>query len=432
MQKRALTINSRGLNGELAVPGDKSISHRALMIGALSEGTTVIDHFLAGEDCLITLRALQDLGVEIERKGEHVEVIGRGIAGLVEPAAPLQMNNSGTSTRLLMGILAGQSFTSQLVGDASLSRRPMKRVQGPLARLGAQIGLSEAGTLPATVVGHPLQGARVKLEVASAQIKSAVILAALQAQGSTTVSEPLPTRDHTERLLKAFGANLTVDRAANSITVTPGARLVGQEVLVPGDPSSAAFFLVAGAVIANSHLTVKDVCLNPTRTGLIRVLKKMGARLSIKETASGGEPLGDVTIQTSQLRAVTVNAKDVPDLIDELPLVALLAACADGVSEISGAGELRVKETDRIQTVAELLLQLGVDVEERPDGWRIVGRPNWQVQKLNLNSHGDHRLGMLAAVAALRSTTPLFLIDPDAVAVSYPSFFADLAKLGGA
>lgn len=259
-----------------------------------------------------------------------------------------------------------------------------------------------------------------------------MILAALQAQGSTTVSEPLPTRDHTERLLKAFGANLTVDRAANSITVTPGARLVGQEVLVPGDPSSAAFFLVAGAVIANSHLTVKDVCLNPTRTGLIRVLKKMGARLSIKETASGGEPLGDVTIQTSQLRAVTVTAKDVPDLIDELPLVALLAACADGVSEISGAGELRVKETDRIQTVAELFLQLGVDVEERPDGWRIVGRPNWQVQKPNLNSHGDHRLGMLAAVAALRSTTPLFLIDPDAVAVSYPSFFADLAKLGGA
>ena len=420
MQKRALTINSRGLNGELAVPGDKSISHRALMIGALSEGTTVIDHFLAGEDCLSTLRALQDLGVEIERKGEHVEVIGRGIAGLVEPAAPLQMNNSGTSTRLLMGILAGQPFTSQLVGDASLSRRPMKRVQGPLARLGAQIGLSEAGTLPATVVGHPLQGARVKLEVASAQVKSAVILAALQAQGSTTVSEPLPTRDHTERLLKAFGANLTVDRAANSITVTPGARLVGQEVLVPGDPSSAAFFLVAGAVIANSHLTVKDVCLNPTRTGLIRVLKKMGARLSIKETASGGEPLGDVTIQTSQLRAVTVTAKDVPDLIDELPLVALLA------------GELRVKETDRIQTVAELFLQLGVDVEEGPDGWRIVGRPNWQVQKPNLNSHGDHRLGMLAAVAALRSTTPLFLIDPDAVAVSYPSFFADLAKLGGA
>ncbi len=239
--------------------------------------------------------------------------------------------------------------------------------------------------MPATVVGHPLQGARVKLEVASAQVKSAVILAALQAQGSTTVSEPLPTRDHTERLLKAFGANLTVDRAANSITVTPGARLVGQEVLVPGDPSSAAFFLVAGAVIANSHLTVKDVCLNPTRTGLIRVLKKMGARLSIKETASGGEPLGDVTIQTSQLRAVTVTAKDVPDLIDELPLVALLAACADGVSEISGAGELRVKETDRIQTVAELFLQLGVDVEERPDGWRIVGRPNWQVQKPNLN-----------------------------------------------
>ncbi len=375
MQKRALTINSRGLNGELAVPGDKSISHRALMIGALSEGTTVIDHFLAGEDCLSTLRALQDLGVEIERKGEHVEVIGRGIAGLVEPAAPLQMNNSGTSTRLLMGILAGQPFTSQLVGDASLSRRPMKRVQGPLARLGAQIGLSEAGTLPATVVGHPLQGARVKLEVASAQVKSAVILAALQAQGSTTVSEPLPTRDHTERLLKAFGANLTVDRAANSITVTPGARLVGQEVLVPGDPSSAAFFLVAGAVIANSHLTVKDVCtLNPTRTGLIRVLKKMGARLSIKETASGGEPLGDVTIQTSQLRAVTVTAKDVPDLIDELPLVALLAACADGVSKISGAGELRVKETDRIQTVAELFLQLGVDVEER-SGWLANCRP---------------------------------------------------------
>lgn len=327
----------------------------------------------------------------------------------------------------MMGILAGRPFTTQLVGDNSLQKRPMKRVSTPLKEFGGEIRLTEGGTLPATVVGHSLHHADYQLQVASAQVKSALIFAALQADGVSHIRELLPTRDHTEIMLRQFGAH--IDTSGTDITVHPRPDLTGQEVEVPGDISSAAFFLVAATIVPHSQVTLRHVNLNPTRTGIIRVLHKMGAQLDIRELPSNGEPLGDITVHSSELRPITIGEQDVPALIDELPLVALLAACADGTSKITGAQELRVKETDRIKTVVAELRKLGVTVEELPDGMIIHGRPAWQIQNPHLDSYGDHRIGMMDAVAALKADQPLELAHADAVAVSYPTFFDDLAML---
>lgn len=431
MTKR-LTPAPHGLHGRLTVPGDKSISHRALILGAIAEGETTIAHFLAGEDCLTTLAALEQVGVRIDRQGERVTVHGRGWDGLTAPAGPLSMNNSGTTTRLLMGLLAGRPFESQLVGDPSLTRRPMARVSQPLAALGGWVRLSPAGTLPATVHGRPLQPATVEMTVASAQVKSALILAALQAPGQSVIRELLPTRNHTELMLQAFGADLTTASDQQTITVAPVPHLQAQAVAVPGDLSSAAFFLVAGAIVPHSRLTLPALGLNPTRTGILRVLEKMGARLEVTPApAVAGEARGTVTIESGPLRPITLGAKDVPGLIDELPLVALLAACANGSSRITGAGELRVKESDRIATVCQELAKLGVAIEELPDGMVITGRPDWRIKEAVLDSHGDHRIGMMLAIAALRATRPLELTGEQAVAISYPDFFAHLARLKG-
>lgn len=421
-----------GLHGSLLVPGDKSISHRAVMLGAISEGETEISHFLTGEDCETTIKAFQALGVRIEQAGTNVRVEGQGLANLKAPAQPLSMGNSGTTTRLIMGILAGSSFSTTLIGDQSLQRRPMRRVSEPLKEFGGEVQLTADGTLPATIIGHQLHGAKYEMKVASAQVKSALIFAALQAKQSSIIVEKLPTRNHTEIMLHQFGAHIrTVDNKV--IIVDPGEKLVGQEVTVPGDMSSAAFFLVAATIVPHSKVTLKGVNLNPTRTGIIDILQQMGAKLSIEEQFSTGEPSGDITVENSALRPIHLTAEDIPAVIDELPLVALLAACSDGQSTIRGAQELRVKETDRIKTVVAELRKLGVQVKELPDGMVIDGRPSWDIQDPQLDSYGDHRLGMMDAIAALKADQPLQLAHEDAVAVSYPGFFADLATLlGGA
>lgn len=426
---KELAMAPNGLSGRLTVPGDKSISHRAVMLGALAKGETRIRHFLPGQDCLTTVKAFQDLGVRIDREGESLLVYGQGLRGLKAADKALDMGNSGTTTRLLLGILAGSSFASQLIGDASLSKRPMKRVSQPLAKFGAEIALSPAGTLPATVKGQKLHGAEIQLEVASAQVKSAAIFAALAADSPSTIIEKLPTRNHTEIMLRQFGADITTEADNLTIHVQPGQELLGQEVEVPGDMSSAAFWLTAGAIVPNSKVTLSRVNLNPTRTGIVKVLEQMGAKISIEQVPSKGEELGNLTIETSQLAPVKLTAADIPAVIDELPLVALLAACADGSSEIRGAEELRVKETDRIKTVSQELGKLGVEITELPDGMIIKGRKNWQVKEDILDSHGDHRLGMMAAIAALKSDKPLRLANEDSISVSYPGFFSDLEKL---
>ncbi|USS86069.1 3-phosphoshikimate 1-carboxyvinyltransferase [Fructilactobacillus cliffordii] len=427
---RKLEQAPHGLHGELAVPGDKSISHRALMLGAVATGTTTIEHWLTGEDCQHTLQALRDVGVPIERKGTMVTVHGKGSAGnFVAPATSLAMGNSGTTTRLLMGLLSGTSFTSKLVGDDSLERRPMQRVTQPLAELGVRIDLTAAGTLPAQVHGGPVHGGTVRLNVASAQVKSAVLLAGLNAPTPTVVVEKLPTRDHTEIMLRQFGADITTSADQRTITLQPQPHLTGQTVVVPGDLSSAAFFLVAATIVPQSEVKLTNVNLNPTRTGILRVLDQMGADVTIEPIPTTGEPRGNLLVRSSQLQPIHLTASDIPAVIDELPLVALLAATADGTSTIRGAVELRVKETDRISVLKTELEKLGVAVTEYPDGLAITGRPAWDVQDSKLDSHGDHRIGMMLSIAALRSHTPLILQNEEAVAVSYPQFFTDLEQL---
>jgi 3-phosphoshikimate 1-carboxyvinyltransferase len=426
---KKLTTACPGLHGSLQVPGDKSISHRAAMMGAIAQGTTRIRNFLKGQDCLTTLQAFKELGVEIAEAEDGTIVIhGQGFAGLQKPSKTLDMGNSGTTTRLLMGLLAGTDFETRLVGDKSLEKRPMSRVAEPLKDFGAVIELSDAGTLPCVIHGQNLHSANVQLQVASAQVKSALIFAALRGERESTIVEQLPTRNHTEIMLRQFGARVETEVDGLTIHVWPG-ELQACDVLVPGDISSAAFFMTAAAIVPNSDVTLTKVNLNPTRTGIVRVLDQMGAKMTISRLPGAGEPLGNIRVQSSDLRPIELGAKDVPAVIDELPLVALLAACAKGRSKITGAGELRVKETDRIKTVTQELRKLGVEVEELPDGMIIQGRSNWAVKEANLASYGDHRLGMMDAVAALKSQVPLTLADEGAISVSYPGFFSDLEKL---
>ncbi|RRK11174.1 3-phosphoshikimate 1-carboxyvinyltransferase [Lactiplantibacillus garii] len=426
-----IKLNTRpfnGLHGRLTVPGDKSISHRGLMLGAISSGQTVLKHFLTADDCLSTLNALRSLGVPITRQGTTVTVTGRERHGLTAATVPLDMGNAGTATRLLTGLLAGQPFDSTLVGDPSLSQRPMARVSEPLATMGAAIELT-AGHLPLTIHGRPLHATNVQMTVASAQVKSALILAALSADGPSTIVEKLPTRDHTERLLRVFGGQLETAADGRTITVQPHPQLVGQTLTVPGDLSSAAFFMAAASIVPGSRIRLERVGLNPTRSGFLTVLKRMGGDVSVERLTNPGEPLGNVEIAFSTLKPIRLTAKDVPAVIDELPLVALLAATADGISVISGAEELRVKETDRIATIVTELSKLGVQITEQPDGFVIDGRPAWQLQTPNFDSHGDHRIGMMMAIAALRLSTPTTLSGAEAINISYPGFFADLQRL---
>ncbi|MBK1730207.1 3-phosphoshikimate 1-carboxyvinyltransferase [Thiococcus pfennigii] len=412
------------LRGRLRVPGDKSISHRAIMLGSIADGETEISGFLEGADALATLGAFRQLGVQIDGpEGGRVRIRGVGRDGLRGADGPLDMGNSGTSMRLLSGLLAGQRFASTLIGDASLSRRPMRRVTGPLAEMGAQIATTEEGTAPLRITPTPeLAGIDYRLPVASAQVKSSLLLAGLYARGRTCVTEPAPTRDHTERMLAAFGYPLTRDGAR--VCLEGGGRLRGCRLEVPADISSAAFFLVGASIAPGSDLTLEHVGINPTRTGVIDILRAMGADIRIEaERDVGGEPVADLRVRSAPLRGIRIPEALVPLAIDELPAVFIAAACAEGETVLTGAEELRVKESDRIQVMADGLARLGIEAEPRPDGIRIRGgTPGADGARAVIESHGDHRIAMSFAIAALRAAGPIEIEDCANVATSFPRF----------
>ncbi len=410
------------LVGHIAVPGDKSLSHRAVLIGALCEGETHVQGFGRSADTESTLAAVRALGAEVDERGDDELVVhGAGIRGLHAPDAPVDCGNAGTLMRLLTGILAGQQGRFELTGDESLRARPMDRVAEPLKRMRARITTSK-GLPPIIVEGtDALVGIDYALPVASAQVKSAILLAGLNAHGSTTVSEQTPTRDHTELMLAAAGAR--VRRRPHSVLIEPAARLQLAEVTIPGDFSSAAPFLVAATLLSGSELTIHDVGLNPRRIGLLDVLERMGARISVVNRRKvSGEWMGDVDVRSAELVATHVGAEDVPLLVDELPLFALAAASARGESRVTGAGELRVKESDRIETVTNGLRTLGVRIRARDDGFEVKGVPTRPTGG-QMPSNGDHRIAVLAAVAGLVSREGVEVGDADAVAISFPGFF---------
>ena len=410
------------LVGHIAVPGDKSISHRAVLIGGLCEGDVRVSGFGRSADTESTIAAARALGVVIdERADDELVVHGVGLRGLHAPAAPIDCGNAGTLMRLLAGVLAGQRGRFELIGDESLNARPMDRVAEPLARMGAHITTTN-GLPPLVIEGMDgLTGIDYALPMASAQVKSAILLAGLNADGTTTVSEPASTRDHTELLLKAAGANIRI--RPHSISVQPGARLRLAEVVVPGDFSAAAPFIVAATILSGSELTIHDVCLNPRRTGLLDVLERMGARISVfNRRKAGGEWIGDLEVHAAELVATDLGAEEVPLLVDELPLFALAAACARGESRLTGAGELRVKESDRIESVTEGLRTLGVRIRARDDGFEVRGVPARPTGG-RMPSDGDHRIAVLAAVAGLVSREGVDVGGAEAVAISFPGFF---------
>ena len=415
------------VGGELTVPGDKSISHRALMLGGIAAGQTGITGFLPSEDCHATLAALRAMGVAIEQhSATQLTVHGAGARGLAAPGQVLDMGNSGTALRLFMGLLAAQPFDSTLIGDASLMRRPMERVALPLRAMGAAIETAQ-GTPPVQIGGgRKLTAIDYVLPVPSAQVKSAILLAGLAAEGVTCVTEPAPTRDHTERMLTGFGVQL--QRQGASVAITGGQRLTATRVEVPADISSAAFFLVAGALAAHEGLTLRNVGVNPTRTGILDILGLMGADIRMENRReSGGEPSADLIVRASQLRGIRIPGELVPLAIDEFPVLFIAAAAADGVTELTGAEELRVKETDRLAVMAEGLERLGVRHELHADGIRIEGGP---ISGGTIDSHGDHRLAMAFAVASLRASGPLEILDVANVATSFPGF-VPLARSAG-
>ncbi|MBK7540452.1 MAG: 3-phosphoshikimate 1-carboxyvinyltransferase [Candidatus Competibacteraceae bacterium] len=417
------------LRGRLRVPGDKSISHRAIMFGALAEGKTAINGFLEGEDCLATLRAFRAMGVRIEGPDQgQVVVRGVGLHGLRAPAEPLDMGNSGTSMRLMSGLLAGQAFDTVLTGDASLTRRPMRRVTDPLARMGAWIESSEQGTAPLRIHGgRRLTGIDYPLPVASAQVKSCLLLAGLYAGGETRITEPAPTRDHTERMLEGFGYPLRRENE-RTIAVARGGRLTGTELDIPADISSSAFFLVGASIAPGSDLVLEHVGVNPTRSGVIDILRLMGADIEILNSRlAGGEPVADLRVRHAPLHGIRIPETLVPLAIDEFPALFVAAACATGETILTGAEELRVKESDRIQVMADGLSALGIVAEPASDGITIHGGA---LAGGTIDSHGDHRVAMSFAVAALRADSALRIQDCANVDTSFPGFVMLARKVG--
>ena len=421
------------LSGHVRVPGDKSISHRALLFGAIAEGRTTIEGLLPAEDPISTASCLRAMGADISpvADGELITIDGVGLDGLKEPSEVLECGNSGTTMRLMLGLLAGldgRHFV--LSGDASLKRRPMQRVGQPLSMMGAEVrGRGQGNFAPLAVQGRKLRGAVVGTPVASAQVKSALLLAALTADGNSTVIEPAHSRDHSERMLKAFGADLDVGgEMGRHITVRPGARLKGQHVVVPGDISSAAFWLIAGALVPGADLTVENVGLNPTRTGVLEVLDQMGAKIEVlNQRDVAGEPVGDLHVTHGSLEPFQFGEEIMPRLVDEVPILSVAACFCDGESRITGAAELRVKETDRLAVMARQLKHMGADIEEHPDGLTIRGgRP---LKGAQLDSETDHRVAMSLAVAALMAKGDSTLAQSEAAAVSYPTFWNDLERL---
>lgn len=416
------------LAGRIRVPGDKSISHRSIMLGSLAEGTTEVEGFLEGEDALATLQAFRDMGVVIE--GPHhgrVTIHGVGLHGLKAPAGPLYMGNSGTSMRLLSGLLAAQPFDTTLTGDASLSKRPMNRVAKPLREMGAVIETGPEGRPPLTIKGgQRLTGMAYNMPMASAQVKSCLLLAGLYAAGSTSVTEPAPTRDHTERMLRGFGYPVSVE--GSTVSVEAGHKLTATRIEVPADISSAAFFLVAASIAEGSELVLEHVGINPTRTGVIDILKLMGGDITLENQREvGGEPVADIRVRAAKLKGIDIPEDLVPLAIDEFPVLFVAAACAEGRTVLRGAEELRVKESDRIQVMADGLIALGVKAEPTPDGIIIEGG---SIGGGEVWAHGDHRIAMSFSVASLRASAPIRIHDCANVATSFPNFLALAAEVG--
>lgn len=429
----AITLKApRRLRGHISLPGDKSISHRAILFNAMATGPAQITNFLTGDDCLRTIACMQALGVPIARRGDIVDITGVGMRGLCEPPDVLDCGNSGTTLRLLTGLLAGQPLFAVLTGDASLRARPQRRIVEPLRAVGVQIdGRAHGDRAPLAVRGTAIQGGMYELEIASAQVKSALLLAALGGDQPFTLTGRIDSRDHTERMLQAMGVDLAI--TPDQLTLHPPVsadKLQPLSLCIPGDPSSAAFWWVAAAIHPDAEITTAGVCLNPTRTGALDVLRAMGAQIDItNERLEGSEPVGDVTIRSSALRGVAIGGALIPRLIDELPVLAIAAACATGDTRICDAQEMRTKETDRIATVVAGLNELGVAAEPTAEGMTIGGQGGTPLQGAMLHSHGDHRLAMTWAIAALVARAEVTIDAADAVHVSYPAFWETLETL---
>lgn len=415
------------LKGEVHIPGDKSISHRSVMFGSIAKGTTQISHFLQGADCLSTISCFQKMGVAIENNGDSVIVRGNGLRGLKRPDTVLDCGNSGTTTRLISGILAAQDFDVTLTGDASIQKRPMKRIMDPLSLMGAQIeSIGGNGCAPLSITGSPLKGIHYTSKVASAQVKSAILLAGLYAEGETSVTEPYVSRNHTELMLRHFGAQ--VNCSGTTAAVTPAKELQAAKVMVPGDISSAAYFIAGGLMTPGSELLIRNVGINPTRAGLLHVCREMGADLTLLNVQDqGAEPVADVLVRTSALHGTVIGGAVIPTLIDELPMIAAMAAVAEGETVIRDAAELKVKESNRIEIMVRNLNAMGADVTETEDGMIIRGgRP---LHGALVDSHMDHRIAMTFAVAALCAEGTTKIQDAECVNISYPGFYEDLKRL---
>lgn len=425
-----VTKVERGLSGVLNVPGDKSISHRAVMLGAIAEGTTTIEGFLAGDDCLRTIDCFRKLGVTIEQDGERVQIDGRGWDALTEPKEILDVGNSGTTIRLMLGLLANVPFHAVLVGDESIAKRPMARVTEPLRQMGVRIDGRENGSFtPLSIRGGNTKGISYHTPVASAQVKSAILLAGLRSEGVTTVTEPALSRDHTERMLQAYGVEITRDD--RTVSIRGGQTLKATHIVVPGDISSAAFFLVAAAIVPKSKITLKRVGVNPTRSGIIDVMQQMGATLSVEHVrVESGEPVADITVEYSpNLRGIEIGGAMIPRLIDEIPIIAVLATQAEGKTVIRDAEELKVKETNRIDTVVSELKKLGAEIEATEDGMIVTGKT--RLQGATVSSYCDHRIGMAMAIAGTIAEGSMRIEASDAISISYPDFFEHLEQLIG-
>lgn len=422
------------LKGEVQIPGDKSISHRAVMLGSIARGTTEISHFLNGADCLSTIHCFQKMGIEIEQSKDLVLVHGRGLRGLKAPQGILDTGNSGTTTRLICGILSGQNFSSVLSGDDSLNSRPMKRIMDPLNQMGARItSIQDNNCAPLRIEPGTLHGIRYVSPVASAQVKSSVLLAGLYADSPVSVTEPVLSRNHTELMLGSFGADISSELHADgsaTASVSPCAELYGQKIQVPGDISSAAYFIAAGLLVPGSRLLVKNVGINPTRAGFLEVCRKMGADIGyLNRQSQGGEETADLLVTPKPLTGTVIEGDVIPSLIDEIPILAVMAAFAEGTTVIRDAAELKVKETNRIQTVTENLLAMGAEIIPTEDGMIIHG--TGALKGTQIQSHLDHRIAMAFSVAALAAEGTTTILDSQCVDVSYPGFFAQLMDLSG-
>lgn len=421
-----------GLRGKISVPGDKSVSHRCVMFGSIARGTTEIHRFLEGADCLATIRCFRTLGIDIEEKEDTVTVHGKGLHGLSAPEHILDVGNSGTTTRLLSGILAGQPFESKISGDESLNARPMKRIIDPLSQMGANISsILRNGCAPLYITPGELHGIHYDSPVASAQVKSCILLAGLYAEGETSVTEPSLSRNHTELMLKEFGADIrsvyALDSTKATAVITPGNELYGQKVTIPGDISSAAYFIAAGLIVPDSEILIENVGINPTRAGILKVCEDMGGDITLlNERVEGGEKIADILVRTSRLHGTVIQGDIIPTLIDEIPVIAVMAAVAEGTTIIRDAAELKVKETDRIETICDNLAAMGCKVTPAADGMVITGG---KLKGAAIHTLLDHRIAMAFSIAALTAEGNTKILDSQCVEVSYPTFYDTFEEL---